>query len=347
MVFAPAAVVLLLALSVASAFSATTGKVEGKVMYQEKPVAGATVYACDDPARLFGAEPAPMSATTDSEGRFVMELPKGDYYLGATMKMEDGSAFFSFYGGNPVSVAPARAATATLNLLPRPAHTDSEPSDGKGGIDGVATYDGKPLDGVKIFVYLDANDNFRGMGYYMSPPTGVDGRFRLRMSEGKYYVLARKRMDGATAGPLKEGDYFGYLDINPVVAKKGRLTMVEVPMVKKVEKASPGGRGRTVVRGIINDALGHPVQGVYACLYKNPAMVDRPTHVSKPTGVDGAFEVEVPLGGRFYLAGRDKIGEPVGPGQLWGRYAGSQDHSISVETGETLDGLELKITPVE
>jgi len=333
---------------------AATGVVSGKVTYLGQPVAGASVFAVREPEGAFSKPPASKPSMTDADGRFSLELPKGNFYIAATKKgtgtkdtLEPGD-LYSFYGGNPVAVDPARPAEITLNLVVKPPlRPDTDTADGRGGVEGIVTYNGEPLDGVVLYVYLDANDYFHGMGYYMSPPTGVDGAFRLKMSEGTYYIIARKRRDGMRAGPLHEGDYFGYLDINPVVAHKGKVINVELPVVQKVEKASPGGQGRTVMRGVIKDSHGNPVMGAYACLYKGADMVDRPAFVSKPTGPDGAFEVDVPLGGEFYLGARDTIGGPLEPGQLWGRYNGSPDHKVKLDTGSAVEGLIVTVDKVE
>jgi len=328
--------------------------VKGRVMHGGEPVEGAKVYAYQHPDALFSSEPSATPEISDAEGYFTMELPKGYHYITALKKCagkketpEPGD-MFSFYGGNPVAIDPARPVDITLNMVVKsPDIEDKKAGEEPGGMDGTVTFEGKPLDGVRIYVYLDDNDNFRGMGYYMSPPTGVDGSFKLKMAEGTYYILARKRADGGMAGPLKEGDYFGYLDINPVVVHKGVVRQVELPVVRKVERAEPGGHGKTLVKGIIKDAEGNPAPFVYACLYKRPEMMDRPAFLSKPTGPDGEFTVEIPLGGTYYLAARDTIGSPVEPGQLYGRYNGNPDHSVTVETGTTADGLELVVEKTE
>lgn len=340
-------------LGVSKAFAAPTGKVEGRVMFHDKPVSGALVYAYRDPADLFSKPPAAGPVTSDADGRFLMELRRGRYYFAAKKKVADAKEtlepgdLYSFYGGNPILVDPARPAKLTLNMVVKPPLRECSASkDGRGGVEGVVTFNGQPLDGVVLYVYLDANDSFRGLGYYMSPPTGVDGSFKMRMSPGTYYIIARKRIGGGLAGPLHEGDYFGYPDFNPVVVDKGKIARVELPVVRKVERNSPGGQGMTAISGIIKDKAGKPVSGAYACLYKNEAMTDRPALVSKQTGADGRFEVEIPLGGKYYLGARSEIGGPVEPGQLWGRFDGSQDHSVAVETGKTVDGLEIVVEKV-
>jgi len=343
-----------LSLSVIPASAAGPGGlVEGRVMFHDLPLEGAFVYAYKEPGNLFAKASEFPPAATDAQGAFMLELPKGQYYIAAKKKgtgakeiLEPGD-YYSFYGGNPVSVDPARPAKATLNMMVKPfIRADTASGDDKGGVEGTVTISGEPASGVVLYVYLDANDNFRGMGYYMSPPTGVNGVFKMRMNEGTYYILARKRQDGSLAGPLREGDYFGYLDENPVVVTKRKVRHVEIPVVRKVERVSPGGQGKTLIAGIIKDKEGNPLAGMYACVYKNEGMTDRPAFVSKQTGPDGNFQLEVPLGGKYFLGGRSAIGGPVEPGQYWGRYGGSTDHSIKLDTGGRLEGIDITLEKV-
>lgn len=337
-----------------SAYAGETGKVQGRVMYKDQPLPGALVYAYYSPEGLFRKDPAVPAAVSDSDGGFTLKLPKGQYYIAALKKKDskegppEAGDFYSFYGGNPITADPARPARAVLSMFLKPSPQGDVPSkDDRGGVSGVVTFDGQPLDGVVVFVYLDPNDAFRGLGYYMTPPTGVDGSFKMKMSEGTYYLIARKRMNHELAGPLREGDYFGYLDTNPLVVRKGAVMQVEIPLVKKIEKSSPGGHGRTVVSGLIKDKDGKALPGMYACLYKNSEMINRPIFVSKPTGPDGRFEIELPVGGSYYLGARSVIGSQMEPGQLWGRYSGTPNHQVTVDTGRALDGLDIKAEKVE
>ena len=152
------------------AMAEQTGRVEGRVMYKEQPVEGAGVYAYREPESLFAKPPVVRPAVSDASGRFVLELPRGKYFLAATKKgtgtkevLEAGD-YYSFYGGNPVDVDPKRPVKLTLNLAVKPAPQEDTASDGeRSGVEGVVAVNGEPLDGAVLFVYLDANDYFRGL----------------------------------------------------------------------------------------------------------------------------------------------------------------------------------------
>ncbi len=328
--------------------AAQTGYVTGRVMFHAKPMPGATVTAYTDPAQLF-KQPSAPPVTSGHDGRFKMKLPRGPFYLAAMKKLTGPGGkpahgdLYAFYGGNPVIIDPFRTAKITINLMvkPKDRETTACKEKGKGGIEGTVTLDGKPLDGVTLYIYLDSDSSFRGLGYYMSPPTGVDGRFKMRMNEGTYYLVARKRMNREVTGPLRVGDYYGYLDINPLVVHKGKVLHVEFPVMMKVEKAAPGGQGFTIVSGTIKDKNGKPLKGMYACLYKKDTMTNRPAIVSEKTGADGVFRLEVPFSGKYYLGARSVLGKPVDDGQYWGRYDGNPDHSVVIVAGKTVGGLDV------
>ena len=99
---------------------------------------------------------------------------------------------------------------------------------------GLVTLDGEPLDGVYVTLYVDTAEDLRGSTYATSPPTGKSGVFRFDyLPEVEYYVVARKRASGGAAGPLSDGDYFGFFPANPVHIKTGELARIEIPLVTK------------------------------------------------------------------------------------------------------------------
>ena len=254
---------------------------------------------------------------------------------------------YCFYGGNPVIVEPDNPANIVLHAVKKPATAkDTESADSKGVVEGIVTLDGKPLEGALLNVYPDAKEFFHGRGARILQPTGADGKFKISLGDGTWYIMARKRMSGDKTGPLYEGDYFGYLDTNPVVVKDGTIKHVELPVAKKIEKTSPGGHGYTHIAGVVRDEQGEPAPGIYVCLFRHKTMSGRPAIVSKPTSPDGVFAMDLPIEGTYYLGARSTIGGPLGPGQSWGKYGGSPDHSITIEAGGAIKGLVIEVAKV-
>ncbi|NIP56431.1 MAG: hypothetical protein GWN13_08240 [Phycisphaerae bacterium] len=151
------------------------------------------------------------------------------------------------------------------------------------------------------------------------------------------------------AGPLRAGDFFGYLPNNPLVVEENKVSSVHIPVIEvpeKVDRYAASLFGNTRIMGRILDAHGQPVSGLQALLYDDPMMLNRPLYVSQPTSEDGTFVLSFPDGGVYYLAARNELGGTPAPGELYGRYQGSADHSIRIRTGKVLEGIEIKVEEV-
>lgn len=316
----------------------------GKATIDGDAVAGVEVSAYPLSVLDF-SDPAPYRAgPTGPDGLFKIELPGGQYYL-----LARGAESFAYYGRNPLAVP--ESGLDNINLLMEP---DNLPvSAGEvlvtTGVAGVVTEKGQPVTGAVVMVYTDLSSQLKGLGLGMSAPTGPDGRFELSLSPGRYYLVARVRGNGMLAGPLRAGDGFGYLPDNPVTVRDGGVAAVHIPVIKvpeKVDRYASSLFGNTTIRGRIVDSAGEPVAGLRALLYEDSMMLNRPLYVSQPTAEDGAFVLSFPAGGTYYLAARDELGGTPAPGELYGRYQGSDDHTVEVETGKTLEDVEIRVEEV-
>ena len=79
---------------------ASAGVIEGRVVLGDDPVVGVEVHAY--PTLDFSLEPVAVSALTDAEGMYRIELPAGRYALFAEDSVRK---IFAFCGRNPVGVA--------------------------------------------------------------------------------------------------------------------------------------------------------------------------------------------------------------------------------------------------
>jgi len=317
---------------------------QGKTTIKGEAVAGmeVAVYLVD--TLDFSAPPAYKAGPTGDDGHFEIDLPRGQYYL-----LAKGMGRFSYYGRNPISVP--KEGLDKINLLMEPVDLPAPQADGlvETGVSGIVTHNGQPVPGAVVMVYTDLSSQLKGMGLGMSSPTGEDGLFEFPLSPGKYYLVTRKRNSGMMAGPLQAGDLFGYFPGNPLEVKEGQVATVHIPAItvpEKVERYASSLFGNTSITGTILDAEGKPVAGVQALLYDDPMMLNRPLYVSQPTGDDGKYILSFPNGGVYYLAARNELGGTPAPGELYGRYQGSPDHSIRLRTGKSLDGIEIKVEEV-
>ncbi len=321
--------------------------VSGKLIVgaERIPVVGAKVSAWPLSSMGLADDASITSVPTGEDGQYEIELAPGSYYFIAA-----NEKYYSYYGRNPVTVPVSGLEGMNLSLVERnPALPSVEPQI-KTGIIGQLTYGGEPLEGAIVTIYSDLNSQLKGMGLRMTMPTNSAGIFELEMPAGTYYLVARKRQSGHIRGPLKAGDYFGYYSGNPLLIREGGLAKVSFAMIEVPEEvAQLGDRmfGQTSISGTVVDEKGQPVAGVWVLLYAERVMLNRPLYVSQLTDDKGRYVVSFPSGGVYWLAARNHLGGPPEPGELYGRYLGNPDGSVSLSTGKYLEDIQLVVEPIE
>jgi hypothetical protein len=341
--------------AVAPAFAG--GTVQGKVSFQEKGLAGATVslYAVAE-GRVTG-KPAFEVAKTAEDGSFEAVVAPGQYFLTVRKPADPAGPgeIFAYYGGNPIVVGEGEKITVGVNgaaVIP-PAEKTKK---GGTGIRGRIFADGKPLGRTRITLYQDASTIFRGIGY-ASVVSNDQGDFSFSLEPGEYYVIARKRMDGEKMGPLAEGDFFGFAHDNPVKVETDLFTVLNVNASSKHNKVKQGGQditlggtvkaGATTISGVVRDKAGKPVAKIYAAAYRDSMMTQKPDFISSLTGPDGKFTISLAEGGEYYLGARNTLGGPAERGDLLGRYSGNDEHVVKIKTDEKLTDIDITVEVVE
>jgi len=334
---------------------------EGRVVVAGAVIPGARVYAYKSFADFVESKPFAASALTGDDGKYSMDLPVGSYYLVAKKRADmsaDGPVaagdFFSFQGSNPVTVAAGRYIHVGFSMLPydREVTYTQYDNDEAGGLTGIVTADGEPLDGVYVTLYVDTAEDLRGSTYATSPPTGKSGIFRFDyLPEVEFYVVARKRASGGAAGPLSDGDFFGFFPANPVHIKTGELANIEIPLVTKAgeigQEDSLFRSTGTGVTGHIRDTQGKPVPGVYVFGYHDKVMAHkRPEFISKEADKEGRYVLNFSQGGTYYIGARSNYGDTPALGEWYGRWEGTGDHSVVVKTGQILEGIDITVEQI-
>ncbi len=324
--------------------TAYTAIIKGKATVNAEAVAGVEVMAY--PAKLLTFNPpAPhISAATATDGLFALELPEGQYYL-----LARGKELSAYYGRNPITVPEKGLDNVNLLLTSDNLAGPQEEAAIETGIVGRVSLDGQPVENAIVTVYTDLSSQLKGMGLGMAAPTDRQGYFELPLSSGTYYLVVRVRQSGQMVGPLKAGDLFGYLPYNPLVLTAERLARVHIPLIEvpvKIERHAASLFGNTLVTGRVLDTQGAPVAGIKVLLYEDPMMLNRPLFVSRETSDNGSYQLSFPKGGRYYIAARSELGGTPAPGELYGRYQGSADHSIEIITGKVLESIEIVVDEV-
>ncbi len=335
--------------------NAARAAVAVRVMYREAPLPGASVAWYASPRA--GERPV-VSGAADGTGTVSCVLAPGRYFLVAQWR-RDGDYRrpvapgdrFAYFGGNPVFVSPgpAREVVLPLEEFASPPETAVAPG-GLSGVAGVVLSGGVPVAGVRVSAYVKPDGAFRDIGFAATGPTAADGAFQLDLPPGAYYLVARKRTAGGVAGPLRKGDAFGYYAANPVTVAPGRFSRVAIPVTGLRLRNVPAWSGEYAAAAFIEGRIlgrdGRPRRGVYAAIYDNPDLLGRPVFLSGATDDDGRFRLPVPVPGTYFLGARNSYGGSPVPGDLYGRYEGTPDHSVAVRDGSRLTGIDIVVDEV-
>jgi hypothetical protein len=325
-VFRGALALLVVVLTSAAAFAADSG-VEGLAALRGDFVAGAVVLVFSEPGPGPAAVPLAVSSPTDESGRYRIPLKPGSYYLAAVKSSGPPWPFraapgdlFCYYLGNPIVVEAGKMTRVGFNLVKIGAPL--APVRGEvSGVSGRILFEDKPLGRAYVYVYRDVSSNFRGMGL-ATMPTDEEGRFRLRLPAGKYYVLARKRQAGGMYGPPGKDDYIGYYPGNPVEVRKGEFSQIALETASRVDLLEQlwfkEGESAGWFEGTVTDTGGAPTPGVYVLFYTDPALAGAPAFVAGPTDAKGRFKVRAAVG-TFHLLARSALGGPVEDGEWYGK----------------------------
>ncbi len=268
---------------------------EGRVTRDGVGVPGAEVLLLDPQFHLAPERPPAARGATGPEGHFRLSVPDGTYLV-----LARGPSAFAYFGRNPVRVS-GPVSGIHLPLLPAPAAT-REPSGAAGeGVRGRVLHGGQPVEGARVFAYLDAARGLRGPGYAVSEPTGTDGAYLLPLPPGTYFLAARFRPGGWRAGNLAPGDYFGAFVDFPAVVGEGEALRGDIETVAVPSREQMGRFHGAFVRlsGRVVDGQGRPLAGFRACLYPNPQLLGahRPRRLLRPGGDRGRHRLPGGAGG--------------------------------------------------
>lgn len=316
--------------------------VYGRVVLEDAPGTGARVGAYSSPD--FRNQKPEVTAVSDKDGYYSLELEQGKYYL-AVYNPSEG--YFAYSGLNPVH--PGKGTRLQIGF--RAEYFKDwryiKNDEGIASVTGRLTAGGEPLAGGRVFMYLDAAEDFRGPGYAFSQPTDGHGRFFIEdITPGTYYLIGRKRFDGGLVGPVDSGDFFGYFPYNPVEIRAGQTLEVEISCIAKKKENFPSS-GATVIQGTISDRENRPVSGVYIFAYTEEVVGHKmPAATSAVTGPDGMYSMSLPEGGKYFIGAREKYGINPQPGEFYGLYPGTPDHSVVVAEGGKLSGVNIIVEKI-
>ncbi len=331
-----------------------TSGITGTLLRGDEPLAQASVeiYLRADKDR--SVQPFAVGST-DENGRYRIELPPGRYFIIGKKRTESADGrplmLMAECPANPVQVDRGLLEVAPFSLREMGRDGQLVPEPGT-GLDGRVVFAGKGVEHAFVYVYTDPALNSVGPGYGAVTETGSDGRFRLDLPAGTFWLAARKRADGSRFGVPRPGDLNAVF--GPVTLHSGeRIDYGEIGLKRVSEERYRQKQAEghfadtgTALTGRLRDSEGTPVAGVRVFAYLDSRMVGKPVHISDPSGPDGRFRINLAKGGTWYLGARSAYGGPLEPGEWVGTWEGSADHHVEVPDGQVVDLGDFEVREV-
>ena len=216
--------------------------------------------------------------------------------------------------------------------------------DGESGLSGQLLVQDRPLASAQVEIYLKA-DKDRSVQPFMVAVTDADGRYRLSLPEGQYYVIGKKRQataDGRTRMLMAESP------TNPQLVGKGMTQVATFNLREMGREGLPAADADTGVIGQVTHQ-GAPVARAFVYIYPGAGsdLVGPSYGEAVQTDRDGNFTINLPAG-RYSLVARKRTdGSRSGvlaPGDLNASYPGNP---VTVRSGELLPLGAFPLTEID
>ena len=198
-------------------------------------------------------------------------------------------------------------------------------------IEGRIFTESGPMKGAKVYAYRTYEDIKTTSAFAVSGAADELGQYKLQVTEGEYFLVARGSKDGK--------DFFSYLGGNPVNIGAGNVWISFLVNGSRPPVYSKS-NGTSAVRGVVN-FKGKPVKGALIAFYTSENRrfkgLGFRTEVVKE---DGTFNFSLPPNNYVVIARLKKEGEkafgPLQRGDLYCYYPGNPieirpDRTVQVE----------------
>jgi len=366
-------------LIISSASSAKAGIIEGVAFTEHGPAPEATVFAYTSYENLVANQVAGKSEKGTKQGQFKIELPPGSFYLVAHADI-DNHHFFSYHGVNPITISDEYRWLPLLLVEELPATCVTAE---RQGISGHVSYKGQAVSGGVVSIYPWQNGKFRGMGLLTNTlDENGDFSFGMETGTYVIVARKKQDIRGIgpvqqgdlfcypSANPIRveNGQQCSvsvncyprdnldlFLDddaINPQGRKhdtRRQASLYDLDL-KPSESTIQAVTAPTKITGRITDPKGSPLSGLTITAYPSNGLTLFQMHIVRlisnnmgHTDKEGKFTVELNNGGLYYLVAREKVGEAPDRGEYYGVYEGTPNHSITINRGENLRGIDIVV----
>ncbi len=199
-------------------------------------------------------------------------------------------------------------------------------SEDLGTVKGRVAYKGEVIENVSILVFREKDDTNLTKPDMIGARTAIDGTYEFKLTPGRYYLVALKKMKDDGSFIPSPGDYYCFYSGAPVEVVSNGISYVGFNLIK-VEK---GGVDKKTARegGIYGKITfeGKPIEKSYLYVYKDLKTGLRgPAYLVYPSR-DGSFTLNLPEG-RYYIIARKRakggMYGPIEEGDLFNFYYGN------------------------
>lgn len=201
---------------------------------------------------------------------------------------------------------------------------------------------------VWVYAYRTRQDGFRGPADFAARVDG-GGHYLLDLLPGRWFLVARSRLQDALAGPPQAGDRWAVYPDNPVVLQQREVRQIDLRLqpvaATMLLRGASLGREDTGFHGRLVGPDKTPVVGAVALAYRDQDYRRMPEHSSAAVSDSGSFTLLVAEAGRYCLVARQgKRGQPV-QGELYGLLGIGAAGCREVGLREIIDVGEIHLTP--
>ncbi|MDD5773543.1 MAG: carboxypeptidase-like regulatory domain-containing protein [bacterium] len=175
------------------------------------------------------------------------------------------------------------------------------------GIKGTVTFQGKPTDWAFVYLYTDEDTNYKKQYASISEATRRDGQYTISPKPGKYFILARKRWNYASTGPLRVGDYQVLHNQNPITVEENKWLEINLDLEEIKSESSVNSPKNTGIKGKIV-SKDTDMEGTFLYAYiNNDTDLRGPSYYAliKPDK-SGIFTLDLPEG-KYYITVRKRL----------------------------------------
>ncbi len=154
---------------------------------------------------------------------------------------------------------------------------------------------GNPVEGGELFIY--DSPRTRRAADFITPVTDRQGRYRIELPAGNYWVVARVR-SGEKYGPLMSGGKHSGEAREIEATAAGEMTLdLTVADVREMARSRQKSEGEYLrVAGRILDRRGRPAPGAYAFARRDGNRAVVPDFSSPWSDEDGSYTLYLPAG---------------------------------------------------